>query len=269
MNNKYWTESKCVGCDIIFKHRKYNLKKYCSRKCYDSNRFGENNPNWKGGMISKKCQVCGAEFYKHKSQDYIKGCSKKCSTIMKKEYSIKHNKMRGQTKENNPKLMIMSKLRKGVPRSEETKKKISIGTIKGMRNNWEHFIVANKNRDVSKFKSVEVLQKRSNSLKNNKKIGKWNYKNINFRSNWEVECAKVLDKNNILWEYEPKVFRLNSKTFYIPDFYLIELNVWLEVKGYLSEKSEYKIKLFQKKHALIVLNKVEEFESAIQNIANC
>lgn len=63
-----------------------------------------------------------------------------------------------------------------------------------------------------------------------------NGESIILRSKWELEVAKLLDKLNVVWEYEPfylKYFntekRLMSNT--LPDFYLPEQNLLIEVKG--------------------------------------
>lgn len=34
----------------------------------------------------------------------------------------------------------------------------------------------------------------------------------------------------LLWQYEPKIFKISENKRYIPDFYLPELNQWVEVK---------------------------------------
>jgi hypothetical protein len=59
------------------------------------------------------------------------------------------------------------------------------------------------------------------------------YKDICFRSSWEVAYAKYLDKNQIKWLYESKTFDLGNCT-YTPDFYLPEKNEYIEIKGYLN-----------------------------------
>ena len=76
--------------------------------------------------------------------------------------------------------------------------------------------------------------------------GKGNYyKDIWFRSSWEVAYAKYLDKNRIKWLYEPKTFDLGTTT-YTPDFYLPETNTYVEIKGYWRDKSKKKFNLFEK-----------------------
>lgn len=58
------------------------------------------------------------------------------------------------------------------------------------------------------------------------------YKDVYMRSSWERSFAEKLDKNNIKWKYEPKVIELNlsHKKRYIPDFYLPEFDLWIEIK---------------------------------------
>ena len=70
------------------------------------------------------------------------------------------------------------------------------------------------------------------------------YKNICFRSSYEVAYAKYLDKNNIKWLYEPKIFNLGNMT-YRPDFYLPKENIYIEIKGWLTEKAKEKMNLFK------------------------
>ena len=73
------------------------------------------------------------------------------------------------------------------------------------------------------------------------------YKNIQFRSSWEVKFAVFLDNHNIIWEYEPKAFEViitNAKNSYIPDFYLPASNEWIEVKGYWRKDALIKFNCF-------------------------
>lgn len=67
-----------------------------------------------------------------------------------------------------------------------------------------------------------------------------------FRSAWEANIARVLNYENIAWRYEPKTFYFqNSEVVsYMPDFYLPEYDLWVEVKGWMDEKSQKKLKAF-------------------------
>lgn len=101
----------------------------------------------------------------------------------------------------------------------------------------------------------EICENKHHSLlmrgKGNSMYGKtplWirvKYKGINMRSSWEVAYAKYLDRNKVKWLYEPKTFDLGGMT-YTPDFYLIEKEIYIEIKGYLSLEGKNKINLFRK-----------------------
>jgi len=102
----------------------------------------------------------------------------------------------------------------------------------------------------NKSRTGEIHQEQSKRMsgKRNPNYGKvqkprWGkYKNINMRSSWEVKYAKYLDKNNIKWEYEPETFDLGDTT-YTPDFRL-NREKYVEIKGYMSPESYFKIKKF-------------------------
>ena len=57
------------------------------------------------------------------------------------------------------------------------------------------------------------------------------------RSSWEIKYAKYLDDNKFTWDYEPKKFILIDKT-YSPDFYVKELKSYIEIKGWMNERSK-------------------------------
>lgn len=120
-------------------------------------------------------------------------------------------------------------------------------------------ILANKINNPTK--NPEVMRKiiknrKSYKGKNNPMYGKpapkgsgigkgQYYKNIWLRSSYEVRYAKYLDRNNIKWEYEFRRFDLGNTT-YTPDFYLPEMNKYIEVKGWWRKIAKDKYELFKK-----------------------
>ena len=70
-----------------------------------------------------------------------------------------------------------------------------------------------------------------------------------FRSRWEANIARYLSFLNIKWEYEKHRFSFNEIKSgilsYMPDFYLPELDVWIEVKGWMNEVSKLRLKYFE------------------------
>lgn len=69
---------------------------------------------------------------------------------------------------------------------------------------------------------------------------------VKMRSGFEVMFAMILEKENIQWDYEPKRFKLSNGLRYTPDFYLPEQDLWIDVKGQITEKHKNKHKLFRK-----------------------
>lgn len=202
-----------------------NLSKACQK---------EKNPNYKDGRCFKEkvCPICRTKFIKR----YAKSCSFECGNILKKINAKKTNL--GKTKYNTPHLMKLSLIRKGKKRNSIICKNISIATKKAMWNETvrKNYLKGSKLRNIDFFKSKEWRLKCINAKKLNQKNGKFFYNKIMMRSNWEIRFAKLLDKNNIKWEYENEIFYSPlTKKHYIPDFFIPEWNTYIEIKGYLTD----------------------------------
>lgn len=52
-----------------------------------------------------------------------------------------------------------------------------------------------------------------------------------FRSRTEARWAVFFDAVGLRWEYEPEGFKLPNGTWYLPDFWLPEMEYWVEVKS--------------------------------------
>lgn len=67
------------------------------------------------------------------------------------------------------------------------------------------------------------------------------------RSGWESDVLRILKSYNIKYEFEPRVFTFPVKRgtkSYLPDIYLPDFDQYLEVKGWLDDKSRVKITRF-------------------------
>lgn len=60
------------------------------------------------------------------------------------------------------------------------------------------------------------------------------------RSTWEADVARVFHLLGRTFEYEPRTFDLGGDT-YLPDFYLPDLDLWVEVSGWVSPDKEMKL----------------------------
>jgi hypothetical protein len=84
-----------------------------------------------------------------------------------------------------------------------------------------------------------------------------------FQSNWEVEVAKLLTKLEIVWEQPTKRIRWFDTTqkknrTYLPDFFLVDSGVFLDVKNKFKQESDYdKLSQLKKLIPLVVGDLVE------------
>ncbi len=72
---------------------------------------------------------------------------------------------------------------------------------------------------------------------------------LSVRSNWEANFARISSLYEIEYEFEPRVFTFPVKRGtkgYTPDFYYSKTQEWIEIKGFLDEKSKIKIKRFKR-----------------------
>lgn len=85
------------------------------------------------------------------------------------------------------------------------------------------------------------------------------YKGYRFRSRLEARWAVFFDYLEIKWLYEPEGFELGDGLYYLPDFYLPDLDLWIEVKGVLSSIDEKKIEAFAEAgHEVQLLGKIPD-----------
>ena len=82
-----------------------------------------------------------------------------------------------------------------------------------------------------------------------KNVGWYKVKNINnveytVRGHWEENVALKLNEYNILWEKNKWIEYFDGEIIrhYNPDFYIPDKNLYIEVKGYFSDKDKLKMK---------------------------
>ncbi len=143
----------------------------------------------------------------------------------------------------------------------------------------EKLSLANKNRvwseDQKKQHSIamkEAVKNYPDSYTKNNVVGRVKnieYNGIKLKGSWELIFAKWLDSNNIVWKHEYKSFEYewNGTRLYFPDFYLPDLDFYVEVKGYETERDRCKWKVVNN---LIVLKKkdIEQIKKGKFNLAH-
>ena len=71
------------------------------------------------------------------------------------------------------------------------------------------------------------------------------YNGYRFRSRLEARWAVFFDELGINYQYEPEGFDLGDGYYYLPDFYLTDDDVWVEIKGKaLTDTEREKIERF-------------------------
>ena len=71
------------------------------------------------------------------------------------------------------------------------------------------------------------------------------YNGYRFRSRLEARWAVFFDELEIKYQYEPEGFDLGDGYYYLPDFYLTDDDVWVEIKGKaLTDEEREKIERF-------------------------
>lgn len=89
------------------------------------------------------------------------------------------------------------------------------------------------------------------------KTRSYKYKGVSLHGSWELAYAKWLDDNEIRWERPTLKTTSFSYTFegktkrYIPDFYLPDDDLYIEIKGYETEKDRAKWNAFPHKLKVI------------------
>jgi len=197
-----------------------------------------------------------------------------CERICKNDNSLKQHEIRCK---NNPNKI-------NTKHTEETKKKLS-KIMKIVNTNAERIwkpetiekmkitskIVNENYWTVEKRKQHSILmksvvEKNPDSYSINNVSGRakiYEYNGMKFKGTWELKIANILDKYNLKWtnNIKPISYYWNGKWhLYFPDFYLIDYDKYIEVKGYQRERDIAKWSASDK--PLVVLKKKEINELA-------
>lgn len=94
------------------------------------------------------------------------------------------------------------------------------------------------------------------------------YNGIRMRSSWEVKFAAQLDEYNIIWEYEPKIFKILNGKRYIPDFFIKDKNCFIEIKPsyFVDDLVLSKLKFVEQQGFKTMLVTEKNWESSLQYI---
>lgn len=117
-----------------------------------------------------------------------------------------------------------------------------------------------ENREKHSQRMKKVVEDNPESYSTNNVSGRvklYEYNGIKLKGTWEVKIVTLLDKFNIKWTNNIKPFPYywnNSWHLYFPDFYLIDYDLFIEVKGYQRDRDIEKWKVLDN---LLVIKKKE------------
>ena len=124
--------------------------------------------------------------------------------------------------------------------------------------------------DLNVSRRIEVKQKISQTCLTKSRNGEWHkslaknmhysYNGVDLDGKWELYYAIYLDEHDIDWkrcsERFPYQFE-NTIHYYTPDFYLVDSDTFVEIKGYETEKDRAKWEQFPEDKNLLILKEKE------------
>ena len=204
-----------------------------------------------------------------------KFCQKECKNIISlRSHEVRcpknPNKIRTKlTEETKEKISVIMKVNNSNADriwKKETIEKLKISSRKINKEYWTE-----EKRIEQSLRMSKIAKEKPDSYSINNVSGRvkmFEYNGFKLKGNWELKIAKLLDENNIKWtnKIEPfPYFWNNSWHLYFPDFYLVDLDIYIEVKGFERERDRIKWKSVNKK--LIIL-KEKEIELLSKNDIN-
>lgn len=238
----------CKNCNKKFKVQRGSSQIFCSRKCYEASRKIE--------RINIKCSICKKVIHssKQKVEKYHqKYCSVKCASIGKKKERI------------NKKCLECGKefedyfLGKHIFCSKECWRKNSRREkiIKICLQCKKEFVFKKsvkytRKKNIRKFCSKKCSCEYAilNNVPSRGKLGRRSdLNNQLFRSSWEANFARICNYYGTKWIYEPeKIYLPELQRYYYPDFYLPEINCYVEISGYVTKQKNIKLTSFKKNY---------------------
>lgn len=231
----------------------------------------------------KVCLNCKVEFCSIVPNGYRTPKEVSCSKLCSNEYAVKKRYENGtyiRTKESIEK-DFATKAAKNPDHGKKWAKTLKDRKDRGLggydKEKYKHWSQVPDNKEylksISKGRIVSEESKKLMSIARQKLLKEHPeliYSNANggkredlnnqyFRSNWEANYARILNEQNIVWQYESETFQLSNGTSYTPDFKIND-NKFVELKGWYDNDSKQKIELFLKEYPQYELDLIGETE---------
>ena len=98
-------------------------------------------------------------------------------------------------------------------------------------------------------KNLEIAKKTAKSLSKKKTVFHWKTDELMYMAGWDSNVASYFNENKINYSHEPKAIQMPDGRVYIPDFYLQDKDLWIEVKGHFWGDAQEKWDWFHKTYS--------------------
>lgn len=100
----------------------------------------------------------------------------------------------------------------------------------------------------SPSRNLEIARKTARSSNRRTEIIHWKTNEIQYMIGWDPLVAVYFNKDKINYEHEMHKFTMPNGKVYIPDFYLPDKDIYIEVKGFFRKDAKEKWEWFHKEH---------------------
>lgn len=199
------------------------------------------------------CEYCGKEYevyiteYAYSIHKYKKCCCKECTNkyikekLSSSERSYKHS---DETKKKISEARIKAHLRGDYHYKKWTEEDKQIASVRSKQINKEYWTDEKRKEHSEKMKKIVADKAASYSVNNiSGRVKFIKYKDTFVHGKWELQVAKWLDKLNIKWTNKIEGIKYlynDHEHLYFPDFYIEDLKMYIEVKGYETERDKIK-----------------------------
>ena len=214
----------------------------CDYGCEREAKFQFKNKKWCCSKYAAECRAVRERNKKSLIDAELRGKFKRSGN----NHPICWN--RGLTKETSLNVFLLSR---------KTSKALK-GKFTGNKNNARKSWVREKIRNTINKKIENGTWHKSFSKKRT-----YEYKGFTFDGTWELKYAMWLDVNNRKWIRNTKKFKYYFKNgwhVYTPDFYLIDENCYIEIKGWEMEKDKIAWSQFPENLVILKRNELKELK---------
>lgn len=209
--------------------------RFCKKYEKTKNKIKNENYSCECGKIFEKPQSLNAHFSRckiHRGENYKKRTEDPFRFLTKERVSEIHQKGGAKLKNR--------------PLSQEHREAIS----KGIKTSPNKHNIGGYREGTNKWRGGYILDRDN--------------REIRLDSSWEIKFVQLLNNLNIKWDRNYKHFPYefdNSKKRYYPDFFLPELNIWIEIKGREVSRDLAKWKYFPNELSVIRGKDLKELEN--------